>query len=110
MLCVPAYTHERRPYSATLYPSSFTVDTFSALTILLVGDFSCDCVFWEKRGGGITRQRVGLPVSAATITTVMGADPIRALCTRLALLLILSLPSRLVPNVRLTVGVPPRVL
>ena len=76
----------------------------------LVGDFSCDCVFWKKRGGGLTRQRVGLPVSAATITTVMSADPIRALCTRLALLFILSLPSRLVPSVRLTVGVPPRAL
>ena len=33
MLYVPAYTHERRPYSATLYPTSFTLDSLLALTI-----------------------------------------------------------------------------
>ena len=33
MLDVPAYTHERRPYSATLYPTSFTLDFLLALTI-----------------------------------------------------------------------------
>ena len=33
MLCVSAYTHERRPYSATLYPTSFTLDSSLALTI-----------------------------------------------------------------------------
>ena len=34
MLDVPAYTHERRPYSGTLYPTSFTLlDSLLALTI-----------------------------------------------------------------------------
>ena len=28
-----AYTRERRPYSATLYPTSFTFDSLLALTI-----------------------------------------------------------------------------
>ena len=30
MLYVPAYTHERRPYSDTLYPISFNLDYLSA--------------------------------------------------------------------------------
>ena len=33
MLCVPAYTHERRPYSVALYPTSFNLDSILALTI-----------------------------------------------------------------------------
>ena len=33
MLYVPAYTHERRPNSATLYPTSFTFDSLLAFTI-----------------------------------------------------------------------------
>ena len=33
MLYVPAYTHERRPYSATMYPTSFNLDSLLALTI-----------------------------------------------------------------------------
>ena len=99
--------------------------------IWLVGDFSCDCMFWEKRGGGLTRQPVGPPVGTATMTEVMSAyrvdlgsfssrcctfwhthtraDPIRLLCIRLALTLT-SLPSRLAPSARLTDGVPPRAL
>ena len=100
----------------------------------LVGDFSCDCMFWEKRGGGptINRQPVDPQVGTATMTAVMSvnradlgsfssrcwtfrrthtsADPIRVLCTRLALPLNLSLLSRLGPSVRLAVGVPPRAL
>ena len=94
----------------------------------LVGDFSCDCMFWENSGGGLTTQ----PVSTATMTTVTSAnrgdlesfssrcwtfrrthtsaDPIRVLCTRLALPLTLSLTSRLAPCARLTVDVPTRAL
>ena len=33
MLNVPAYTHERRPYSGTLYPTSFTLDPLLDLAI-----------------------------------------------------------------------------
>ena len=42
--------------------------------------------------------------------THTSADPIRLLCIRIAVTLTLSLPSRLAPSVRLTVGVPPRAL
>ena len=33
MLCVSAYTHEHRPYLATLYPTSYTLDSPLALGI-----------------------------------------------------------------------------
>ena len=91
-----------------------------------MGGFSCDCMFWENSGGGLTTQ----PVGTATMTTVTStnrvdlesfssrcwtfrrthtsADPIRVLCTRLALPLTLSLTSRLAPRARLTVDVPTR--
>ena len=83
-------------------------------------------MFWEKSGGRLTTQ----PVGTATMTTVTSAnrvdlecfssrcwtfrrthtsaDPIRVLCTRLALPLTLSLTSRLAPRARLTVDVPTR--
>ena len=88
--------------------------------------------FGKKGGGGLTRQPVGPAVGTATMTTVMSAnrvdlgsfssrcctfrhthtsaDPIRLLCIRLVLTLTLSLPSRLAPSARLTVGVPTRSL
>ena len=98
----------------------------------LGGNFSCDYMFWKNRGGGLARQPVGPPMGTATMTaeasanrvdlesfssrcwtfrrTQTGADPTRVLCTRLALPLTLSLPSRLAPSARLTVDVPPRTL
>ena len=98
----------------------------TACALWLVGGFSCDCMFWENSGGGLTTQ----PVGTATMTTVTStnrvdlesfssrcwtfrrthtsADPIRVLCTRLALPLTLSLTSRLAPRARLTVDVPTR--
>ena len=42
--------------------------------------------------------------------THTSADPIRLLCTRLALPITLSLPSRLAPSERLPVGFLPRTL
>ena len=85
-------------------------------------------MFWENSGGGLTTQ----PVGTATMTTVTSAnrvdlesfssrcwtfrrthtsaDPVRVLCTRLALPLTLSSPSRLAPRARLTVDVPTRAL
>ena len=98
----------------------------------LVGNFSCGCMFWGRRGGGLTRQPVGPPVGTATMTAVMSAnrvdlesfssrcctfrrthtstDPMWVLCTGLASPLTLYLPSRLASSARLTVGVPPRAL
>ena len=51
MLCVPAYTHERRPYSATLYPTSFTFDSLHALTISARKAFSW-CSTPSRMAGG----------------------------------------------------------
>ena len=89
-------------------------------------------MFWDDREGGITGQPMGPQVDTSTMTTVTSensvdlesfssrcwtfrrkhtsADPIRVHCTRLALPLTLSLPSRLAPRARLTVDVPTRGL
>ena len=63
MLDVPAYTYKRRPYSATLYPTSFTLDSLLALRICaqrkthvwcstsgpsVCRDFPFDCMFWDE--------------------------------------------------------------
>ena len=94
----------------------------------LVGNFSCGCIFWEKRGGRLIRQ----PVGTATMTAVMSANhvdlgrfssrcctvrhthtsayPIQLLCIRLASTLTLFLPSWLAPSARLRGGVPPWAL
>ena len=102
------------------------------LVLWLSCDVSCDFMFWGKTGGGLTEQPMGPPVGAATMREVMSAnrvdlgnlssrcyafrrthtsaDPIQLLCIQLALPLTLSLPSRLAPSARLTVGVPPRSL
>ena len=94
----------------------------------LVGYFSCDCMFLKKSGRGLTTQ----PVGTATMTTVTSAnrvdlesfssrcwtfrcthtsaDPIRVLCTRLALPSTLSSPPRFTPRARLTVDVLIRAL
>ena len=93
----------------------------------------CNCMFWDERGAGLTRQPVGPALAnTTTITTVVSinriesgslssrcytlrrthtsAGPIRLLCTRLALPLTLSRPSGFAPSVRLIVCVSPRAL
>ena len=98
----------------------------------VVEDFSCDCMFWDERGGGLTGQPMGPQVDTATIITVLSinrvgsrsfssrcwafrrthtsADPVRLLCIRLALPLTLSLPSGFVPSARVMVDASPRAL
>ena len=151
MLYVPAYTHERRPYSDTLYPTSIRLALTLTLSrppgfascarfmvgvlpwaLWLVGDFSCDCMFWDDRGGGLTGQPMGPQIDTANIRTVLStnhvdlrsfssrcwafrrthpsADPIRLLGIRLALPLTLSLLSGFVPSRKLMVGASPRAL
>ena len=99
----------------------------SPWALRLVGDFSCDCMFLDDRGGGLTGQPMGPQVDTANIRTVLStnhvdsrsfsprcwafrrthpsADPIRLLCIRIALPLTLSLPSGFVPSTKLRVGV-----
>ena len=147
MLYVTAYTHERRPYSDTCIRLALTLTLsrppgfascarlmvcVSPCALRLVGDFSCDCMFWDDRGGGLTGQPMGPQVDTANIRTVSStnhvdsrsfsprywafrrthpsADPIWLLCTRLALPLTLSLPSGFVPSTKLMVGASPCAL
>ena len=103
----------------------------SPWALQLVVDFSCDCMFWDDRGGGLAGQ-LGPQVDTANIRTVLStnhvdsrsfssrcwafrrthlsADPIRLLDIRLALPLTLSLPSGFVPSTKLMVGASPRAL
>ena len=103
----------------------------SPWALQLVVDFSCDCMFWDDRGGGLAGQ-LGPQVDTANIRTVLStnhvdsrsfssrcwafrrthpsADPIRILDIRLALPLTLSLPSGFVPSTKLMVGASPRAL
>ena len=116
-------------------PSGFVPSTklmvgASPRALGLVKDFSCDCMFWDERGGGLVP--VDPPVDTATTRTVLStnrvdsgsfgsgccafrrthtsADPIRLLCIRLALPLTLPLPLRFAPSARLTVGGTPCAL
>ena len=113
-------------------PSTKLVVGASLRALGLVGDFSCDCMFWYERGGGLTGQPMGPQVDTANMRTVLStnhvdsrsfssrcwafrrthpsADPIRLLCIRLALPLTLSLPSGFVPGTKLMVGASPRAL
>ena len=126
LLCIRLALPLTLPLPLRFAPSARLTVGGTPCALWLVGDFSCDCMSWENSGGGLTTQ----PVSTATMTTVTSAnrgdlesfssrcwtfrrthtsaDPIRVLCTRLALPLTLSLTSRLAPCARLTVDVPTR--
>ena len=128
LLCIRLALPLTLPLPIRFAPSARLTVGGTPCALWLVGDFSCDCMSWENSGGGLTTQ----PVSTATMTTVTSAnrgdlesfssrcwtfrrthtsaDPIRVLCTRLALPLTLSLTSRLAPCARLTVDVPTRAL
>ena len=128
LLCIRLVLPSTLPLPSRFAPSARLTVGGTPCALRLVGEFSCDCMFWENSGGGLTTQ----PVGTATMTTVMNAnrvdlesfgsrcwtfrrthtstDPIRVLCTRLALPLTLSLPARLAPSARLTVDVPTQVL
>ena len=126
LLCIRLALPLVLPLPSRFAPSARLTVGGTPCALWLVGDFSCVCMFWENSGGGLTTQ----PVSTVTMTTVTSAnrvdlesfssrcwtfrrthtsaDPIRVLCTRLALPLTLSSPSRLAPRARLTVDVPTR--
>ena len=46
----------------------------SPWALRLVGDFSCDCMFWDDRGGGLTGQPMGPQVDTANIRTVLSTN------------------------------------
>ena len=128
LLCIRLALPLTLPSPSRFAPSARLTVGGTPYALWLVGAFSCGCMFWENGGGGLTTQ----PVGTATMTTVTSADrvdlesfssrcwtfrrthtsadPIRVLCTRLALFLTLSLPSRLPPRARRTVDVPTRAL
>ena len=113
-------------------PSARLMVYVSPRALWLVGDFSCGCMFWDDRRRGPTGQPMGPQVDTASIRVVLNtnrvdsrsfssrcwafrrthssADPIWLLCIRLALLLILSLPSGFLPSTKLMVGASPRAL
>ena len=127
LLCIRLALPLTHPLPSRFAPSARLTVGGTPYALWHVGDFASDCMFWENRGG-LTTQ----PVGTATMTTVssanrvdlesfssrcwtfrrthMSADPILVLCTRLALPLTLSLPSRLPPRAKLTVDVPTRAL
>ena len=104
----------------------------SPWALRLVGDFSCGCMFWDDRRGGLTGKPMGSQVDTAEIGTVLStnhvdsrsfssrcwafrrthpsADPIRLLGIRLALPLTLALYSGFVPSTKHMVGASPRPL
>ena len=128
LLCIRLALPLTLPLRLRFAPSARLTVGGTPFALWLVGDFSCDCMSWGNSGEGLTTQ----PVGTATMTTVTSAnrgdlesfssrcwtfrrthtsvDPIRVLCTRLALPLTLSLTSRLAPCARLTVDVPTRAL
>ena len=55
-------------------PSARLTVSGTPCSLWFVGDFPCDCMFWENRGGGLTRQPLGPPRGTATITAVMSAN------------------------------------
>ena len=128
LLCIRLALPLTLPLPSRFAPSARLVVCVLPRALWLAGDFSCDCMFWDERGGGTTP--VGPQVDTATIRTVLSTnhvdlgsfssrccafrrthtsmDPIRLLCIRLALPLTLPLPSGFVPSARLVVCVSPR--
>ena len=58
------------PLPSRFAPSARLTVGGTPCALWLVGDFSCDCMFWENSGGGLTTQ----PVGTATMTTVTSAN------------------------------------
>ena len=103
LLCIRLALPLTLPLPSRFAPSARLTVGGTPCALWLVGDFSCDCMFWENSEGGLTTQ----PVGTAAMTTVTSAnrvdlesfsyrcrtfrrthtsaDPIRVLCTRLAL-------------------------
>ena len=55
-------------------PNARLVVCTSHRALWLAGDFSCDCKFWDERGGGTTPP-VGPQMGTASIITVLSTNP-----------------------------------
>ena len=132
ILCIPLaliLTLSRPPGFAS---SAKLMVRVSPRALRFVEGFSCDCMFWDDREGGLTGQPMGPQVDTANIRTILStnhvdsrrinsrcwafrrtnpsADPIRLLGIRLALPLTLSFPSGFVPSTELMDSASPRAL
>ena len=80
MLRVLADTHARIPYKATLFPTSFILDSLLALTIHAQRRTQGLCFTWgtmmfrDEMRRGLTRQSVGPLVDTVNVTTVMSLN------------------------------------
>ena len=133
MLCIRLALTLTLSRSSQFVPSARLMIGASPRALWLVGNFSCNCMFWDDWGGElIGQQPIGPQVETANIRTVLNtnrvdsrsfgskcwafrrthssAGPILLLYFRLALPLTLSLPSRFAPSARLTVGGTPCAL
>ena len=52
--------------------------THTPCALWLAGALSCDCMFWEEKGGGLAGQPVGPLVDTTIITAVMTANRVNA--------------------------------
>ena len=132
LLCIRLALPLTLSLPSAFMPSTKLMVGASPRALGLVKDFSCDCMFWDDRRGGLAGQPMGPQVDTANIRTVLStnhvdsrsfssrcwafrrthpsADSIRLLCIRLALPLPLSLPSGFMPSTKLMVGASPRAL
>ena len=55
-------------------PSTKLVVGASLRALGLVGDFSCDCMSWDDRGGGLTGQPMGPQVDTANMRIVLSTN------------------------------------
>ena len=107
-------------------PSARLMVDVSPYALWLAFFFSCDCMFWDEREGGLAGQPVGTLVGTpTTMTAVMSENRVdlgsfSSRCctfhrthraqTLFGYCLSDLLPSGFAPSERLTVGVPPRAL
>ena len=132
LLCIRLALPSTLSLPSGFAPSARLMVYVSPRALRPMGKFSCDWMFWDNRGGGLTGQPIGPQVDTANIGTVLNtnrvdsrsfssrywafrdahssADHIRLLCIRLALPLTLSLPSGFVPSTKIMLGVLPRAL
>ena len=55
-------------------PSARLMGGVSPQALWLAGAFSCDCMFWDDRGGRLTGQPLGPLVGTATMTAMVSAN------------------------------------